>query len=62
MLKPSDETTDESQDDDGDTEPLTFRNVACNRGQESGSQNLIDSQNLNVHIDYKKVIYLFQSN
>ena len=51
MLKPSDETTDESQDDDGDTEPLTFRNVACNRGRD----NEIDTEGLNVHIDYKKV-------
>ena len=33
---------------------LTFRNVACDRGQE-GNENLIESDTLNVHIDYKKV-------
>ena len=31
-----------------------YRNVACNRGKEEKA-NLIDSESLNVHIDYKKV-------
>ena len=33
---------------------IFFRNVACNRGKEEKA-NLIDSESLNVHIDYKKV-------
>ena len=33
---------------------LITRNVACNRGKEEKA-NLIDSESLNVHIDYKKV-------
>lgn len=32
-------------------EAMIFRNVACNRGRD----NVIDTEGLNVHIDYKKV-------
>ena len=34
--------------------PTHFRNVACNRGKDEKA-NLIDSDSLNVHIEYKKV-------